>query len=342
MKIIEISKKTVAKFILPILLTLSIYLIIKHAFWVVFPFIFAFAVAFLIRKTVVFLIELTGLKLKEASFVLLLTCYIAFFILLYFLFNYLIKEGTKLVQNLPEMYKNEIEPMISEFLNSEIIQNSFVISALSEFKNIASTFVVSLSGKLANFAFSIPDILITIAVTIIASFFLCLDYDNIKNSIMGLLPIELRERLTHTKQNFIFSLGKMLRCYLIIFAITFVELFVGLSLLRVKHSLIVAFLIAFADFLPLIGTGTVLIPWSIVAFLGGNSAFSIGLVALYLIISVIRNIIEPKILGKNIGVHPLITLAAMYIGLKLGGFLLAFMFPLCLLLFKTAKNNKQF
>lgn len=335
----ENIKTACAKFILPVLITLSIYLILKYAFWTVFPFVFAFAVAYMIRKAVVLVIKVTGLKLKEASFVLLFICYAIFFISLYFLFEFIVKEGIKLAENLPQIYKNEIEPIISGFLESNTIQNSLIIFPLNELKNIASSFVVEISGKIADFALNIPDILITVTVTIIASFFLCLDYDNIKNSLLGLLPLKLRRKLIDIKQSFIFSLGKILRCYLIIFAITFIELFIGLILLRVQYPIAVAFLIAFADFLPLIGTGTVLIPWAVIAFLSRKSAFSLGIIALYLIITVIRNIVEPKILGKNIGIHPLLTLAAMYIGLKMGGFLLAFMLPICLLLFKTSKKQ---
>ena len=337
----EKLKQSSVKFILLIISILSTYLIIKYAFWTLFPFIFALGVAFIIRKTVVILIKLTGLRIKEASFVLLSICYIAFFTSIYFLFDYLLGEGIKLAEHLPQIYQNEIEPIISDYLNDSKIQDSLINLPLNEFKNLLSKFVVEISGKIANFALNIPEILITATVTIVASFFLSVDYDNIRNNILGLLDSKIRTRLKNIKKGIVLSLGKMLKCYLILFVVTFSELFIGLCLLGVKYPFTVAFFIAFADFLPLIGTGTILIPWALFSIISGKSAFSIAIIALYLIITVIRNIIEPKILGKNIGIHPLITLASMYIGLKLGGFLMAFTLPMCLMIFKTIKNDKQ-
>ena len=326
-------------FLIPVLIAIFLYIALKYAFWIFFPFVFAFALAFVIRKIVVILIKLTGLKIKEASFVILICCYILLFTSMYFLFSFLIKEGIGLAQNLPYIYQNDIEPIITDFLSRNTIQNSIINLSINDLKNITSTFILNISGKLANLALNVPDVLVTATVTIISSFFLCVDYDKIKNNILELFPVAFRKKLITIKQNIILSLGAMLKCYLIIFVITFIELFAGLSLLRVKYPFIVSFIIALADFLPLIGTGTVLIPWAIISFVSGKPAFSVGVIALYLIITLVRNIIEPKILGKNIGVHPLLTLAAMYIGLKLGGFLLAFLLPFCLFIFRASKKQ---
>ena len=337
----ESVKMMCEKYGFPVSLTVSLYLILKYAFWTAFPFIFAFIVAFIIRKSVIILISLTGLRVKEASFVLLFACYAVFFVILYLLLDLLLREGAKLAENIPQFYQKEIEPIISDFVNSNAVRNSLINLPLSEFKDVASSFVVDVSGKIANFALSLPDILVTATVTIISSFFLSLDYDNIKNNLMGILPLKIREKIFSAKRNVFLSLEKILKCYLLIFVVTFIELFIGLCLLKVRYPLITALLIAFADFLPLVGTGTVLIPWSFVSFIRGNSAFAVGVIALYLIITVIRNVIEPKILGKNIGIHPLLTLAAMYIGLKTEGVLLALMLPVCMLIFKAVKNDKQ-
>ena len=127
--------------------------------------------------------------------------------------------------------------------------------------------------------------------------------------------------------------------YFFIFLITFLELFIGLVLLKVKYALVISAIIAIADIFPIIGTGTILIPWSIIELMGGNNPLALGLFTLYLIITVVRNIIEPKIIGKNSGVHPLATLAAMYIGLKMGGVSLAILLPFVLIIF-TELNKR--
>ena len=329
------------KLLPPTLIFVAVYLIIKYAFWMVFPFVFAFIVAYIIRKIVGLFIKVTGLNIKEASIALLLICLMACFVALYFLINFLIREFVKLAENLPIIYTNQIEPIISDFITNKTSKYSFIIPSLNEVKNIASAVVLKMSETVAKLAINIPEVLITVTVTIIATFLLCIDYDNIKKCIMEFLPLGFRIKIEQVERKLILSTAKLLRCYLIIFGITFIELFIGLKLFGVRYSIVISLLIAFADFLPLIGTGTILIPWAIISYFSGKSAFSIGLISLYLIITIVRNIIEPQILGKNIGIHPLLTLSAMYIGLKLGGFLLAFMLPFYLLVLKS-KNNKHF
>ena len=134
----------------------------------------------------------------------------------------------------------------------------------------------------------------------------------------------------------------MLGCYIIIFLLTFLELFVGLSLLGIRNSAALAITIALADILPLIGTGTILIPWGIISLLIDRAPLAVGLFTLYLIITIVRNIIEPKIIGKNIGLHPLLTLSSMYIGLKIGGIFWAVLLPILLMIIKILNDNGFF
>ena len=96
-------------------------------------------------------------------------------------------------------------------------------------------------------------------------------------------------------------------------------MFIGLALLRVPYAFIFALLIALVDFLPLLGTGIILIPWAVVSLLLGEVRLGIGLLALYVFSSVVRQILEPKLIGGGLGLHPLLSLAAMYAGLKLFG-----------------------
>ena len=107
--------------------------------------------------------------------------------------------------------------------------------------------------------------------------------------------------------------------YFLILGITFSELLIGLAILRVNRFVLIAFLIAVLDIFPVLGTGAVLVPWAIIAFIQGRIGFGIGLLVLYALITVIRQIIEPKIVGKHVGMHPIITLACMFIGTSLFG-----------------------
>ena len=116
--------------------------------------------------------------------------------------------------------------------------------------------------------------------------------------------------------------------------LTFAEIFIGLSILKVNYALLLAILIAVVDILPLIGTGTILIPWAIFSFITGNAGLGSGLLVLYGIVLIIRQLAEPKIVGSSIGLHPLATLAAVYLGIKFAGFIGIFIGPIVALCIK--------
>lgn len=112
------------------------------------------------------------------------------------------------------------------------------------------------------------------------------------------------------------TMGKCILSYCLIFGITFAELTAGLFLLGIKNAFAIAFIIAVLDILPVLGTGTVLIPWAVLAFASGRISTGVGVFGLYLVITVVRNLIEPKLVGKQMGLSPVIMLPCMLIGLK--------------------------
>ena len=122
----------------------------------------------------------------------------------------------------------------------------------------------------------------------------------------------------------------------LILFMTFMELFIGLKILKVPYAGIIAFVIAILDILPVLGTGGVLIPWSIVSLILGDFITAAGIIILYIVITVIRNIVEPRLIGKQMGLHPVVTLAAMLVGLNLFGIVGLFGFPI---LFSFLKNH---
>ena len=131
----------------------------------------------------------------------------------------------------------------------------------------------------------------------------------------------------------------MLKGYLTIMFITFIELAIGLTVLRVNNSVLLAVLISLIDILPVLGTGTVLIPWSLISLIMGDTFLGIGLIILYMIILIVRNIIEPKFIGKRIGLKPLVTLISMYLGLQLAGVVGMFIFPLAMAFLKNLHDT---
>ena len=154
------------------------------------------------------------------------------------------------------------------------------------------------------------------------------DYDDITKFVVGFIPKQVTKRLVFIKDTILYKLGRLIRGYSIIVAITFLELLIGLLLLKSKYALTIAAVTALVDVLPILGSGTVLIPWAIGAALMGNTSKAVGLIVLYLIIAAIRNVLEPKIIGDKLGVHPVIMLASLVLGLWLFGAVGVIIMPL--------------
>lgn len=131
-----------------------------------------------------------------------------------------------------------------------------------------------------------------------------------------------------------------IRSYALIMSITFAELSIGLTVIGVEHSLPVAFLISIFDILPVLGTGGIMIPWMILEAVTGNFSLAFALLAVYLFVTVVRNILEPKIVGAQIGLHPIVTLSSMFVGTQLFGVIGLFGFPIGLSLLRYL-NEKE-
>ena len=126
-------------------------------------------------------------------------------------------------------------------------------------------------------------------------------------------------------------------------SITFIELFIGFTIIQLDSAFLVALSIAIFDILPVFGTGGIMIPWTIICLIQGNYVFAIELLVIYIIVTIIRNIIEPKIVGAELGLHPLVTLASMLVGVRFFGILGLFGFPIGIsfILYEWKEKNKN-
>ena len=154
------------------------------------------------------------------------------------------------------------------------------------------------------------------------------DYYKITSFIVGLIPQRGKDMLFKVKEHGIDVLLKFGKAYAILLFITFVELSIGLSLLQIEYSVLIAAGTALVDILPVLGTGTILIPWGVVNLLLGNFPLGIGLLVLYAIITVVRQTLEPRVVGKQIGLYPLVTLMCMFVGSYLFGIVGLFGLPI--------------
>lgn len=250
------------------------------------------------------------------------------------------KEILNIIKFLPDNLYTTAADYISDVFGKLI--TNFDLSSLGiDMKSITSGLTTGVSG-IYGVVKNIPSALIGIVIGVVAWILFTKDYNYIVNFIKLQLPENKKNILSEIKQIFSKTVLKMIRAYGIIMFITFCELFLGLSILNWAGAIdsggyvvIIAIAIAVFDILPVAGSGGILLPWALVSLILGNIKGAVGLVVVYAIITVIRQYIEPKIVGSSLGVHPLVTLAGLYFGLKLFGFMGMFIVPLGVMTLKA-------
>lgn len=176
-----------------------------------------------------------------------------------------------------------------------------------------------------NVAKSLPSVFIGIIVFILALYFMISAQTPVKESAKKFLPAKMTKGITVLSNQMKRYLGGYVKAQLIIMSIAFVIIFTGMSILRVQYSLLIALAVAIFDALPFFGSGAILIPWAVISFITSDIRMGIGMLIIYLSVVLTRQMIEPKIVSSNIGMNPLMTLMAMYIGYKIfsiGGMIL--------------------
>jgi sporulation integral membrane protein YtvI len=200
-----------------------------------------------------------------------------------------------------------------------------------------------LSGPLAgawNVVKEIPSVLVTILVTIISCVFMTAEYDIIRDMILSFFTEEKGKKIVEAKRVVSKGVGKLLKAYLTIMLITFTEVFLGLNLMKLigiyegGYIAIIAFVVCIVDIVPVLGTGTVVIPWAIYSFVTGNVGLGIGLAILYVVITILRQAIEPKLVANQVGLPSIVTIIAMFLGGRLFGVFGVVLLPLTVIVLK--------
>jgi sporulation integral membrane protein YtvI len=305
-----------------------IYLGVKYALPVLFPFLAGGAIAWFLNKPINNLSAKTPIPRSIISVAVVLLFYAAFVILIIFIIAKAAAGANDGVSSLSDYLLDSVLPTLEDLLirAKQFLADLHINVGGDNFASLSESVksgVLSLSSvileEVANVAAKIPSFFANIVITIIVTVFFSVDFDNIKRFVLRQLPEKGRSFVYETKAFFKDILLKYAGAYLLIMFITFLELLAGFSILRISHALPIAAVTAVVDILPVLGTGTVLIPWAVVSIIMGNWFRGIGLLVLYGVITVIRNIMEPRLVGKQIGLHPLVTFFGIIIGIRLFG-----------------------
>lgn len=349
-----------------------IYVFFKYLFWIAAPFLLSFFFAVLLQKPLRILDKKTNHKAHSFWSIFLVVVSIAVVIVPVALIlssvfgkvsafiGYLSEQLSDIssflstienwllnaIQFLPKGIYDSVSGSITDLFDK--LQPNAVEGAASSAGLLSSLDLGSLTSKLTSGVSNVysvvkgvPSILIGVVIGLVAWILFTKDYDYLVRFIQNQLPDDKKGVLVEFKQVFSKTILTMFKAYGIIMCITFCELFLGFSIMSLfgimnnGYFAIIALAIAVFDILPVAGSGGILIPWSLFSLIYGNYKQAIGLIVLYIIITVIRQYIEPKIVGTSLGVHPIVTLMGLYFGLKLFGFIGMFIVPLTVMTLKA-------
>ena len=311
------------------------------------PLVIGVLIAALIQRPINFLFKKTRIPRSIWAVFLVLISFSAVITLAVFLgYQFYLQ-----IQNLINYLISNIPALTAFFAKQDLaslpIFENMPQSIIDSLSNAPATIVDSLTGTLTgwvtgfatNMASAVPAGIITFVVTIIATCYVAKDYTVIKAFIKKQIPQKYVQICGDVKRLFSNNLLKVGKGYLILMGITLVELSVGLLILRVNFAIPLAALIAVVDILPVLGVGTVLLPWAAMSCISGDFFRAIGLVMMYVIITIVRQVLEPKVISTQIGLFPLVTLLSMYVGLKLFGFFGMVGFPLVLIVITALQKD---
>lgn len=364
------------------LLFVLFYYFLKYAFWLFFPIVFSFIIALMLQPGVNAISKRTPIKRSLASIICLLLLVVTIggiiFLIGASVVNYLkgfsdyIKDlftnTSKLVEDihtwvlskahqLPESLSQKAIPSIEDFFskidtstNAATAQSTVNAVASSskglklDFASISKWITTPVTGLIST-ALQIPSMLLTGVITIVMTCFLTADFDKVSAFLASQMSEKHQKDFARAKHLLKTSFRKVLRAYGLIIIVTFVEMLIGLSVLkligvyRYPYVVIIAAATAIVDIFPVLGTGTVIFPWAVYSLITGNGGLSIGLIVLYVIMAIIRQIIEPRLVAGQLGLPPFITIIGMFVGLKLFGFIGMLIIPIFTIMIKLLNDE---
>lgn len=326
------------------------YLFFKYLIHLIMPFFLALVFAAIMRPLVRLMVNKLHLPSGFSGVVVSLLFYLIIGTLLALLTLRIVSGIGNVFTMVPALYQDTIEPGLEDLFDEvqafaaryDMDLEETLESIGPQILSAAGNAVSSISGRVVGWVSSlvtkVPGFIVGLVITVVATFFMSADYDRITNVLMQLFPERAQTVLLDARRSLSKVVRQYGRSYALILSITFAELALGLLILRVKRFVLISLLIAILDIFPVLGTGTVLIPWAIIEFIQHDIGRGIGLLVVYAVITVVRQIIEPKIVGKHVGLHPLLTLICMFVGTSLFGVIGLFGLPILMAILLELHN----
>lgn len=322
---------------------LFIYVGIKAIFYFM-PFVIGWILSVIAGPLVTFLEKKLKIMKRLGSAITIILVLALCIGLIYLIISQIWEEISVLIRNFPSMY-HDLERGLSQIGTQgntlferfpEQIQNSWA-TLMNNLDDTASSLIgrigeptIEVAGNVAK---RIPSVLIGTIVAFVSAYFFIADKENLGEWVKKVVPKSITSRLLLVGENLKYAMGGYFKAQFKIMGVVFAILLVGFTLMQIRFSILLAIAIAFLDFLPFFGTGTALIPWAIYKFLVGDYKMVAALVILYGVTQLVRQLIQPKLVGDSMGLNPLYTLFLLYLGYRVGSVLgMIFAVPIGLIL----------
>lgn len=291
------------------------------------PFVIGWIISAIANPLVRLLEKKMKIVRKHSSMVIIIGVLAAVVGLGYLAASRIVLEAGNLIANLPQIYANWQEDFEEIGQNLQVFYNRLSPDIQKSIQNVSTNFAEYASSLVqaigeptfeaaGNFAKNVPSTLISIIMCLISAYFFTADHDRILDTLRKNIPSEIFGKVSGVIHDLKSVVGGYFKAQFKIMGVVYVILVIGLLILKVNYALLVSFAIAFLDMLPFFGTGTVLAPWAIIKILSNDYQMAVGLLILYAVSQVVRQVIQPKIVGDTIGMDPLATLFFMFIGYK--------------------------
>jgi sporulation integral membrane protein YtvI len=328
-----------------------IWFVIKYMLVWIAPFLFGYFIAVIVQPVVNFLTKTLKFNRKAAGIISVLAFIVLIGLLLTLGLTRLIYELISVFNMMPRFFSEvttSINALSNKFagmfdnLPTDIAHQLIIL--FGDFSNQITKLSSITSGAATltlKTASMVPGLIVNIIITIVSACFISCDYIDIRSFMMRQLPEKYQKWSMKIKDFFFKTIARFIRAYLILMLITFLELCICLSILGVPHAIMISAMISLVDILPVLGTGSVVLPWAAVEIIMGNVHLGVLLILMYLFIFIIRNILEPKIVGYHIGLYPLCTLIAMFIGYNAFGAVGLFLLPIAIIIIKHMQDTGE-
>lgn len=312
---------------------LAVWLIVRVGLPLVhllMPFVAALVLAWLLNPVIRFLQKKLGWKRNVLSLILVLVCIFVVGVLAAGLVYSLVSQVASFLQNWQPLWSDtmyalsSITETLEEFLKPLPAETYAQLSGLLErgvewLGSVVPQLLTRAAGSAGNVALSLPSWAIGFVIFLMASYFISSDYPHLRYKAAQGVPEEFRGFLRDVKGVAVDAFGGYVKAELILSSVIFLILLVGFFIMGEPYALLLAFVLGVMDFIPIIGSGTAMVPWAVIDVVLGNYRHAIGLMVVWGIIAVFRRVAEPKVVGDQTGLSPIASLVSIYVGMRLAG-----------------------